>query len=192
MSQTLKAPITGDESNDIVFMLEHEYEITGMKILKIAADELRRMYDLFESIPAEVAKDDRPIVIRMGVVMKVCSKYFGIGAQELISARRDLKVMIPRHYTMYLAKELTNLSFPQIGVWFKRDHSTIVHAYQKMSEQVLKQPKVKRVVDEITAVCKKEALEERNRIEVVKKCQTKNPMLIRLRPTQKIMQSREL
>lgn len=181
MAESLRTPIIDkDETNDLVFLLQRQYETTGMKLLCEAADELRRLYDLFDAKPVEIVEDTRPLIIRMGVVMKVCSKYFGISANDLVSDRRDLKVMIPRHYTMYVAKELTNLSFPQIGSWFNRDHTTIIHAHQKVTKLVDAQSKAKRTVEEISAVCRKEAMEERNRIEEIKKCQMENPMLIRI------------
>lgn len=191
MTEVLKTPIVDkEETNDLVFMLERQYEMTGMKLLRDAADELRRLYDLFDAKPIKIVEDTRPLVIRMGVVMKVCSKYFGVSAQELVSNRRDLKVMIPRHYTMYAAKELTNLSFPQVGAWFNRDHTTIVHAHQKVSKLIESQAKAKRVIEEISAVCRKEAMEERNRIVEIKKCQMENPMLIRIATRQKAQPSK--
>ena len=173
MSQNYKMPEGITDSNNIIYLLERQYEINGLRILKVAADELRRLYDLFNEEAIQLDQFHDGITIRMGVVMKLACKYFGIGQQELVSQSRTLKVMLPRHVTMYLAKELTDLSYPQIGAWFNRDHTTVVHAYQKMTEQLQSNPTVKKMVDEITILCQKEALEEHKRIQEMKLCQKK-------------------
>ncbi len=77
MSKNYKMPPTVEESNDIVFLLEHHYETSGLTVLKTAANELRRLYDLLRVDPVEMPEYTPNIVIRMGVVMKLASKYFG-------------------------------------------------------------------------------------------------------------------
>lgn len=178
MSKNFNMPRTADESNDIVFLCEHYYETTGLIILKTAAEELRRLYDLFKADPAEVELYSPNIVIRMNLVMRIGARYFNMSQSELVSAARSTKYITPRHIIMYLAKELTNLSFPQIGAWFNRDHSTIIHGHDKIAEMIKNNNQIKKYVDEITILCQKQAMEEHKRIEEIKKCPTK-PILIR-------------
>lgn len=163
-------PTTEAQANDLIYNLEHYYETTGLTILKTAADELKRLYDLFQLSPAEMEQYTPEVIIRMGLVMKVGCKYFNISQGELVSHVRSLKCMIPRQIIMYLAKELTNLSYPQIGDWFDRDHTTIVYAHQKLSEQIKSQPQIAKYVKDITTLCQREALEEHKRTEEFKKC----------------------
>lgn len=53
---------------------------------------------------------------------------------EMTAKRRSREVVIPRQVAMYLARELTDLSLTQLGAAFARDHSTILHACEKVSE----------------------------------------------------------
>lgn len=182
MSKNYKMPPTVEESNDIVFLLEHHYETSGLTVLKTAANELRRLYDLLRVDPVEMPEYTPNIVIRMGVVMKLASKYFGMSAQDLVSDKRSLKYIMPRHVTMYLAKNLTNLSYPQVGAWFNRDHTTIIHGCDKIAKEIETNTRIKKYVDEITALCQKEALEEHKRIEEIKKCPTAPILIKRTQP----------
>lgn len=178
MSKTYKMPKTADESNDIVFLCEHYYETTGLGVLRTAAEELRRLYDLFKTDPVEVPQYTPNITIRMNLVMRLGSRYFNMTQAELVSEARSTKYIMPRHIVMYLAKELTNLSFPQIGAWFNRDHTTIIHAHNKIRDMIKENKQINKYVEEITILCQKQALEEHKRIEEIRKCQTK-PLLIR-------------
>lgn len=179
MSKNYNMPRTADESNDIVFLCEHYYETTGLTILKTAAEELSRLYDLLKADPVEVEQFSPNITIRMGLVMRLGSRYFNMTQAELVSAARSTKYIMPRHIIMYLAKTLTNLSYPQIGAWFNRDHTTIIHGYDKIADLIKTNNQIKKYVDEITVLCQKQALEEHKRIEEIKKCPTK-PQLIRM------------
>lgn len=61
------------------------------------------------------------------------SDYFRIDSKQLKSRRRFSRIQIPRQVTMYLIRQLTNLSFEEIGTHFGgRDHSTVLHACKKI------------------------------------------------------------
>ncbi len=64
-------------------------------------------------------------------IQKTVCHYFGISVSSLVSKKRTKDLVYPRQLAMYLSKELTNLSLTEIGINFKRDHTTIIHAYQK-------------------------------------------------------------
>lgn len=66
------------------------------------------------------------------------AEHFGITRVELVSRRRTKNVAEPRQIAMYLAKDLTRQSLPQIGRKFGwRDHTTVLHAVNKMRAEVL-------------------------------------------------------
>lgn len=68
-------------------------------------------------------------------IQKSVASYFTITVDDLISKRRTKAVVRPRHIAMYLAKTLTTRSLPDIGRRFGgRDHSTVIHAVNKISE----------------------------------------------------------
>jgi chromosomal replication initiator protein len=70
-------------------------------------------------------------------IQRVVCEYFDI-AEDLIRAKtRKQEIVNARQIAMYLAKELTNSSLKTIGLHFGgRDHSTVIHAYQTVEDQM--------------------------------------------------------
>ncbi len=67
-------------------------------------------------------------------IQKVVAEYYNIRVSEMSSARRAQVVVRPRHVAMYLAKELTQRSLPEIGRRFgNRDHTTVLHAVRRVT-----------------------------------------------------------
>lgn len=106
--------------------------------LEIAREALKDLLD------NEIQKIDIPYI------KKMVAKYFDVTPEEIDSKRRTKKIAQPRQVAMYLARELTDLSFPKIGESFGgRDHSTVVHACQKISEDISKESEFSKLVDMI-------------------------------------------
>jgi chromosomal replication initiator protein len=94
------------------------------------------------SISAEVAKEalkdllavqNRQISIEN--IQKTVADYYKIKVADMFSKKRTRNLARPRQMAMYLARELTDLSFPEIGQAFGgRDHTTVLHACNKIEE----------------------------------------------------------
>ena len=68
-------------------------------------------------------------------IQKITAEYYNIKLSDLLSKRRSRSVARPRQMAMFLAKELTNYSLPEIGDSFGgRDHTTVIHACKKIKE----------------------------------------------------------
>ena len=68
-------------------------------------------------------------------IQRTVAEYYNIRLSDLLSKRRSRSVARPRQMSMFLAKELTNHSLPEIGDSFGgRDHSTVLHACKKIKE----------------------------------------------------------
>ena len=68
-------------------------------------------------------------------IQKTTAEYYNIKLSDLLSKRRSRSVARPRQMAMFLAKELTNYSLPEIGESFGgRDHTTVIHACKKIQE----------------------------------------------------------
>ena len=68
-------------------------------------------------------------------IQKTTAEYYNIKLSDLLSKRRSRSVARPRQMAMFLAKELTNYSLPEIGESFGgRDHTTVIHACRKIKE----------------------------------------------------------
>ncbi|MFS2316310.1 chromosomal replication initiator protein DnaA [Maricaulis sp. D1M11] len=70
-------------------------------------------------------------------IQKAVARHFGVTPQDICSKRRTQSVVRPRHVAMYLSKKLTTRSLPDIGRRFGgRDHSTVIHAVNKVTEML--------------------------------------------------------
>jgi|TARA_B100001540_G_scaffold34167_1_gene30139 chromosomal replication initiator protein len=68
-------------------------------------------------------------------IQKTTAEYYNIKLSDLMSKRRSRSVARPRQMAMFLSKELTNFSLPEIGDSFGgRDHTTVIHACKKIKE----------------------------------------------------------
>jgi len=81
-----------------------------------------------------IKQSSQPITVDR--IKKVVADYFGIDVGSLSDKRRTMNVVIPRQIAMYLVREYTELSLPQIGEAFGgRDHTTVMHAYAKIKRR---------------------------------------------------------
>ena len=65
------------------------------------------------------------------------AKYFNVTIEDIDSKKRTKAISLPRQVAMYLTRDLTDLSLPKIGEEFGgRDHSTVIHACQKINEEM--------------------------------------------------------
>ncbi len=91
--------------------------------LEMAQDVLR---DLLRS-------NDRKITIEE--IQRRVAEYYNVRMADMLSARRARAVARPRQVAMYLSKQLTTRSLPEIGRKFGgRDHTTVIHAVRKIDE----------------------------------------------------------
>ncbi len=99
-------------------------------------------------------KDILPIgdsrIITVQAIKEAVAEYFGLKEEELISKRRTRHLVFPRQIAMYLCREMTPSSFPQIGEAFGgRDHTTALHAYEKISSDIRSDKSLLKIVTEI-------------------------------------------
>ncbi len=105
-------------------------QLVGREItFESAQDELR---DLLRSCDRRVTIDE---------IQRRVAEHFNMRQAEMFSDRRARSVARPRQVAMYLAKELTTRSLPEIGKKFGgRDHTTVIHAVRKIKELQEKDP----------------------------------------------------
>ena len=74
-------------------------------------------------------------------IQKTVADFFHLKMADMTSKRRPANIARPRQIAMYLAKELTQKSLPEIGELFGgRDHTTVLHAVRKITQDRLKNP----------------------------------------------------
>ena len=88
--------------------------------------------------------------INVESIQNVVALYFNLNIQEMLSPRRSRALARPRQIAMYLAKQYTTNSLPDIGRKFSnRDHTTVIHAVKKIDELIKKDSEVRQSVIEI-------------------------------------------
>lgn len=75
---------------------------------------------------------------RVSEIQDTVCKYFDLSKAHLLSSRRNSQIVMPRHIGMYLARELTSKSFPEIGRLFHRDHTVPIFAARKIAKLLLR------------------------------------------------------
>ena len=79
-------------------------------------------------------------------IQKKVAEYFNLRISDLLSNKRPKSIAEPRMVAMYLARKLTDSSFPQIGSAFGRNHATIMNAWTKVPELCAKDEELRRAV----------------------------------------------
>ena len=83
-------------------------------------------------------------------IQKAVADYYKITVDDLKSKKRSSNINYPRQVAIYLSREYTDESFPKIGLEFgNRNHSTIIHAYDKIKKDLKENGKLVEIVKEI-------------------------------------------
>lgn len=81
-------------------------------------------------------------------IMEIVAQHYGITPAEIKSKKRDRKIVIPRHITMYLLRKKTDLTLEAIGmIMGKRNYSTVKYAIEKIEEDVEKDGRLKESIE---------------------------------------------
>lgn len=112
-----------------------------------------------EVLADTLAQEEKKLAINVNLIKKIVGKHFKINMEDFNSKRKTQSITWPRQIAMYLATELTDLSLPEIGREFNRDHSTVVHARDLIKEKVDADPfftaEINQIILDIKAVDKK-------------------------------------
>ena len=125
-------------------------ELEGALRRVIAHSQLLSDKEITLDMTQDVLKDmlrsyDRRTTI--DEIQKKVAEYFNISVKEMQSSRRARTVARPRQIAMYLAKQLTSRSLPEIGRKFDRDHTTVMHAVRKVEELIVEDASLAESVD---------------------------------------------
>jgi len=94
-------------------------------------------------------------LITVDFIQRCVAEEFGLTIQELKTKRRNKAVVVPRQVAMYLSRELTDLSLPEIGGSFGgKDHTTVLHSYNKIKGVLSKDESMKSRVEKVIHVIK--------------------------------------
>ena len=112
--------------------------------------------DIAKNILKDVLPEDKEYKVSIQKIVKEVSRFFSIPINDLLSAKRNKFISHARQLAMYLARELTSSSLPQIGKAIGgRDHTTVIYAVSKIAGLITKDRNVYMQMQEITNKIKK-------------------------------------
>ncbi len=128
-------------------------ELEGALIRVVAFSSLINK-DMDAELAAEALKDiipsSRPKIITIQAIQQIISEKYDIKMEDFSAKRRTKSIAYPRQIAMYLSRELTDLSLPKIGEEFGgRDHTTVIHAHDKISNLLKTDSQLKQNVDDV-------------------------------------------
>ncbi|MBE9503611.1 MAG: chromosomal replication initiator protein DnaA [Proteobacteria bacterium] len=148
--------------NDVAFFLASNIhsnvrELEGLFNRLCAFSSLNKT-DITTDFAKEVLKDflaKRDKYLNVDYIQKTVASFFNLKVTDLKSKKRKKVISFPRQIAMYLARELTSDSFPEIGSKFGgKDHSTVIHAVNKIAALMETDPYTKNTVDALISSLK--------------------------------------
>ncbi len=141
---------------EVIEYIAHRVTRSGRE-LEGALTRLIANYELVESVMSvdlagrilkDLIKSSPQGRIRIDDILRSVGKHYNVTRADLLSPRRARSIVRPRQVGMYLAKQLTSRSLPEIGRRFGgRDHTTVLHAVRKIEELLQQDDKLARDVE---------------------------------------------
>ncbi|MCO6019060.1 MULTISPECIES: chromosomal replication initiator protein DnaA [Carnobacterium] len=146
--------IPGDTLSYIAGQIDsniRELEGALVRVQAYAAIESR---DISTSLAADALKSiipsGKPATLSILEIQSTVCKYYQIALSDLKGKKRVKSIVVPRQIAMYLSRELTSNSLPKIGAEFGgKDHTTVIHAYEKIEHALTKDEELRRDIEEI-------------------------------------------
>ncbi len=102
------------------------------------------------NILKDIIDDTKNTYLTITSIQDFISSYFKIKKEDLLGKKRTKQLAYCRQIAMYLARELINESYPQIAISFgKKDHTTALHAYEKISKERENNKETRDLIDDI-------------------------------------------
>lgn len=112
--------------------------------------------DLTRTILRDMVKEKEER-LSADLILEEVAKYFNVRVSDIKGRRRTKQVVLPRQTAMYLIRKLTEHSLPEIGeVCGNRDHTTILHACERIEAGLKKDKRIKELIDGLMAQIKSE------------------------------------
>ncbi len=90
--------------------------------------------------------------ITIEFIENIVADYFQLRVEDLHTKKRTREIAYPRQIAMFLCRELTDTSLPQIGNFFGgRDHTTVIHAYDKIKKEKETDAKLSSILQELVS-----------------------------------------
>lgn len=104
---------------------------------------------------ADIIKVDLYSHLSAETIINTVCKYYNVKKEQVLGKSRPKNVVIPRQMAMYIAREELNDSFPALVKYFNKDHSTIVHAYERVQKALKNNDRTRKELKDILTLLKR-------------------------------------
>lgn len=104
---------------------------------------------------ADIIKVDLYSHLSAETIIDTVCKYYNVKKEQVLGKSRPKNVVIPRQMAMYIAREELNDSFPSLEKYFNKDHSTIVHAYERVQKELKNNDRTRKELKDILTLLKR-------------------------------------
>jgi chromosomal replication initiator protein len=105
--------------------------------------------ELAQEVLKELTAEQQRVPTIPGI-QKVVADFFGVRVDDLRSRGRNKSIVLPRQVAMYLCREVVKASLPDIGDGFGKDHTTVIHACEKVKRKIAGEEAFRKQMDELS------------------------------------------
>jgi len=106
--------------------------------------------EMCSEVLKEIIASSNTRLLNSELIIETVARYFDLKQEDFKSKKRNREISYPRQIAMYLCRELTEMSLPKIGEDFGgRDHTTVMHAIDKISSEIQEDSETRRTIDEL-------------------------------------------
>ncbi len=151
-AETLGVALPDAVANYIARTVQKNVRELQMALNRVYAHHSLARQPLTEELAAHILKNVLPAARPLDVeqIQKEVAKYYKVSEADLKGPRRQKQFVRARQVAMFLARSMTQASFPEIGDKFNRDHSTVMASCEKVEQEVGSDLQLKKAVDELS------------------------------------------
>ncbi len=106
--------------------------------------------EIAKSCLSELLGGAEPMSVTVDKVFSAVYSKYGISKEDLLGNKRNKEIAFARHVAIYLIKEVTEMSFPNVGKIFGKNHSTMIASYEKIQKKISMDPVFNIEIEEMT------------------------------------------
>ena len=105
--------------------------------------------DMAKSCVDQLLGEAEPLSVTIDKIFSAVYRVYGVDKADLVGKNRSRKIALPRHVSIYLIRSITEMSFPNIGKIFDKDHSTIVNSISKVQSLMFSDSEFNKLITDL-------------------------------------------
>lgn len=139
--------------------IAQRFEITRERVRQIVNAAISKKYGQYsyfdEDAKDYIGEQEQKIGSTIEKIVAVVAKFYNLKPEKMKKRTRKAEIIKPRQVAIYLLRDMIGLSFPSIGRIFNLDHTTILYAFEKISDSIDKDIVLRGQIDSIRTVAAK-------------------------------------